>query len=98
MMVMNMLACNMDLNAYALTPARKETVKHRNALLVVQGTTVSKCVEDLDISISSTLMHTEQQLMIGAVETLCRTNIIKNGTLIWTIVRVQVRYQPRKES
>ena len=84
MMVMTMPACNMDLNAYALTPAHKETAKHRNALLVVQGTTVSKCVEDLDISISSTLMHTEQQLMIGAVEIQRKTNFTKNGILTWT--------------
>ena len=82
MMVMTMLACSMDLNAYALTLARKETVNHKNALLVVQGTTVSKCVEDLDISISSTPMHTKPQLMIGAVETQPKTTITKNGMLI----------------
>ena len=88
-----MLVCNMDLNAYAPTLDPKETAKKRNALMVVLGTIVLRCVEDLDTSISSTLMHTKPQLMIGAVDTLCRTNIIKNGTPIWAIVRVQVSLQ-----
>ena len=89
-----MLVCNMDPNAFAQTQAHKEAVKKGNAIMVVPATTVSKCVADLGTSISSTLMHTEQQLMIGAVETLCRTNIIKNGTLIWTIVRIQASFHP----
>ena len=88
--IMTMLVCNMDPNAFAQTPARKEAVKKRNALMVVPGTTVSKCVEDLGTSISSTLMHTKQQLMIGAVETHCKTNITKNGMLTWIIVVLEV--------
>ena len=77
-----MLVCNMDPNVFAQTQARKEAVMKGNAPMVVPVTTVSKCVEDLGTSISSTLMHTKQQLMIGAVETHCKTNITKGGTQI----------------
>ena len=93
-----MLVCNMDPNAFAQTLAHKETVKKRNALMVVPGITVSKCVEDLGTSISSTLMHTKQQLMIGAVETHCKTNITKNGTQIWNIAVIQVCNQLNLEA
>ena len=81
-----MLVCNMDLNAYVPTLVRKETAKKRNALMVVLGTIVSRCVEDLDISISSTLMHTKPQLMIGAAETLLKTSTTRNGMPTWIIV------------
>ena len=93
-----MLACNMDPNAFAQTQARKEAVKKGNAIMVVPVTTVSKCVEDLGTSISSTPMHTKQQLMIGAVETHCKTNITKGGTQIWNIVAIQVCNQPKVEA
>ena len=81
--IMTMLVCNMDPNAFAQTLAHKETVKKGNALMVVQATTTLKCVADLDTSIFSILMHTKPQLMIGAVETLLRTVIIKNGMPTW---------------
>ena len=92
--IMTMLACNMDPNAFAQTQAHKEAVKKGNAIMVVLVITLSKCVADLGTSISSTPMHTKQQLMIGAVETHCKTNITKNGTQIWNIVAIQVFNQP----
>ena len=85
-----MLECSMDHSAYAQTPDHKETVRKGNALMVVQATTTSRCVEALDTSIFSILMHTKPQLMIGAVETRLRTFIIKNGMLTWTSVVQQV--------
>ena len=81
-----MLECSMGHSAYALTLDHKETVRKGNALMVVQATTTSKCVEVLDTSTFSILMHTKPQLMIGAVETLLRTVIIKNGMPTWTSV------------
>ena len=83
---MTMLACSMGPNAYALTLDHKKTARKTNALMAVQETIVSKCVEGLDTSIFSTLMHTKPQLMIGAVETLLRTYSIKNGMLTWISV------------
>ena len=85
-----MLACSMAHNAYAQTLGHKETVRQRNVIMVVQVTRTSKCAEGWDISTFFTLMHTKPQLMIGAVETQCRTNIIKNGMPTWATVRAQV--------
>ena len=82
---MIMLECSMGHSAYALTLDHKETVRKGNALMVVQATTTLKCVEDLDTSIFSILMHTKPQLRIGAVETLLKIAITKNGMLIWNI-------------
>ena len=89
-----MLACSMGHNAFAQTLGHKKTARKGNALMVVQATTVSKCVEGLDTSISSIPMPTEPQLMIGAVETLCKTHITKNGIPIWATVAIQVSHQP----
>ena len=91
---MTMLACSMGHNAFAQTLGHKKTARKGNALMVVQGTIASKCVEGLDTSISSTPMPTEPQLMIGAVETHCKTNITKNGMLIWATVALQVSDKP----
>ena len=85
-----MLDCNMDHSAYALTLDHKETVRKGNALTVVQATTASKCVEALDTSIFSILMHTKPQLMIGAAGALLRTSTTKNGMLTWISVVQQV--------
>ena len=87
---MTMLAYNMDHSASAQTLDHKEIVRKVNALMVVQVTVASKCAEGLDTSTFSTLMRTKPQLMIGAVETLLRTDIIKNGMLTWTSVALQV--------
>ena len=84
-----MLACNMDPNAFALTLAHKKIVRKGNAPTVVQATVASKCVEGLDTSISSILMHTVPHMMTGVVETQHKTNIIKDGMLTWGIVVVQ---------
>ena len=89
-----MLACSMGHSAYAQTLDHKKTVRRGDALMAVQATTVSKCVEGLDTSISSIPMPTEPQLMIGAVETRHRTNITKNGMPTWAIVVLQVSYEP----
>ena len=91
---MTMLACSMGPNAYAQTLDHKKTARKTNALMAVQETIVSKCVEGLDTSISSTPMPTEPQLMIGAVETHCKTCITKNGIPIWATVAIQVSHQP----
>ena len=85
-----MLACSMGHSAYAQTLDHKKTARKGDALMAVQATTVSKCVEGLDTSISSTLMPTEPQLMIGAVETHYKTTITKNGMPIWPNVALQV--------
>ena len=81
-----MLVCSMGHIAYAQTLGHKKTALKGNALMVVQATTASKCVEGLDTSISSTLMCTAPQLMIGAVEIWHKTNISKNGMPTWVIV------------
>ena len=80
-----MLACSMGHNAYAQTLDHKKIVRKGDALMVVQVTTTSECVEGLDTSISSTPMNTEPQLMTGAVETQRKTNITKNGLQTWAI-------------
>ena len=84
--ILTMLACSTGHSAYAPTLDLSKTVRKTDALMVVQGTTVSKCVGALVTSISSTLMLTKPQLMIGAVETQHRTNITKNGIQTWPIV------------
>ena len=43
-----MLACSMGHNAYAQTLDHKKIVRKENALMVVQVTTTSECVEGLD--------------------------------------------------
>ena len=83
--ITTMLAHSMGHNAFAQTLGHKKTARKGNALMVVQATTASKCVEGLDTSISSTPMPTEPQLMIGAVETQRKTNITKNGLQTWAI-------------
>ena len=83
---MTMLACSTGPSAYAQTLDHRETARKRNALMAVQGTIVSKCVEGLDTSIFSTLMHTKRKLMIGDVETLHKIYITKNGMRTWVIV------------
>ena len=87
---MTMLACSMGPSAYARTLDHRETARKRNALMAVQETIVSKCVEGLDTSIFSTLMHTKPQLMIGAAGALLRTYTTKNGMLTWISVVQQV--------
>ena len=84
--VTTMPACSMGHNAYAQTLGHKEVARKADALMVVQATTASKCVEGLDTSISSTLMCTAPQLMIGAVAIWHKTNISKNGMPTWVIV------------
>ena len=83
---MTMLACSMAPSAYAQTLGHRKTARKRNALIAVQETIVSECVEGLDTSIFSILMHTKPLLMIGAVETLLKTYSIKNGMLTWISV------------
>ena len=84
-----MLACSMGHSAYAQTLDHKKTVRKGNAPMVVQATRASKCVEGLDTSISSILMHTVPHMMTGVVETQHKTNFTKNGMLIWSIVVLQ---------
>ena len=86
---MTMLVYNMDHSASAQTLDHKEIVNKGNAPMVVQATVASKCVEGLDTSISSILMHTVPHMMTGVVETQHKTNIIKDGMLTWGIVVVQ---------
>ena len=76
----------MDHSAYAQILDHKKTARKGNALMVAQATRVSKCAEGLGTSTFSTLMHTKPQLMIGAVETLLKTSITRNGMLTWIIV------------
>ena len=83
---MTTLACSMGHSAYAQTLDHKKTARKGNAPMAVQATRASKCAEGLDTSTFSTLMRTKPQLMIGAVETLLKTSITKNGMPIWTIV------------
>ena len=81
-----MLACSMGRSAYARTLDHKKTARKGNAPMAVQATRASKCVEGLDTSIFSTLMHTKLKLMIGDVETQHRIYITKNGMRTWVIV------------
>ena len=87
--IMTMLVYNMDHSVSAQTLDQKEIVRKGNAPMVVQVTIASKCVEALDTSISSTLMHTVQHMKTGVVGTQHKTNITKNGMLTWGIVMVQ---------
>ena len=54
--------------------------------MAVQVIIVSKCVEGLDTSIFSTLMHTKLKLMIGDVENLHKIYTTKNGMPTWVTV------------
>ena len=76
-----MLVCSMGHNAFAQTLGHKKTARKGNALMVVQGTIASKCVEGLDTSIFSTPMRTGQPSIIMAVETQLRIPTIKNGIM-----------------
>ena len=84
-----MLVCSMAHNASAQTLDLKEIVRRGNVLMVVQATTASKCVEGLDTSISSTLMHTVPRMTTGVVEIQHKTCFTKNGMLTWSTVVVQ---------
>ena len=87
--IMTMLVYNMDHSVSAQTLDHKEIVNKGNAPMVVQATVASKCVEGLDTSISSILMHTVPHMMTGVVETQHKTTFTKNGMLTWGIVMVQ---------
>ena len=80
---MTMLDYNMGHNAFAQTLDHKELVREINVTMVVQATVASRCAEGLDTSISFILMPTKPLLMIGAVETLHKTGITKNGMTTW---------------
>ena len=83
---MTMPGCNMGHSAYALTLDRRKTVRQGNVHMAVQVIIVSNCVEDLDTSIFSTLMHTKLKLTIWDVETRHKIYITKNGMQTWVIV------------
>ena len=80
---MIMLDCSMGHNVYVQTLDHKETAREINATIVVLATVASRCAEGLDTSISFILMPTKPLLMIGAVETLHKTGITKNGMTTW---------------
>ena len=81
-----MLACSMAPSVSAPTLVHREPVMLDSAHMAALETAQSRCAEGSVISISSTLMHTKQQLMTGDVETLCRTPTTKSGTMTWVIV------------
>ena len=87
---MTMLGYSMVHNVYVQILDHKETAREINVTMVVQATVASRCAEGLDTSISFILMLTKPLLMIGAVETLHKTSITKNGMLTWTSVVQQV--------
>ena len=87
---MTMLGYSMGHNVYVQTLDRKEPARGINVTMVVQATVASRCAEGLDTSIFFIPMPTKPLLMIGAVETLHKTSITKNGMLTWTIVIQQV--------
>ena len=81
-----MQAYSMAPSAFAPTLVHREPVMLDSAHMAVLEIALSKCVEGLATSTSSTLMHTKQQLMTGVVETPCRTPTIKSGIKTWVIV------------
>ena len=81
-----MLVCSMVPSAFAPTLVHREPVMLDSAHMAVLEIALSKCVEGLATSTSSTLMHTKQQLMTGAVATRRKTPTTKSGTMIWGIV------------
>ena len=80
------LAYSMAPSVYAPTQVHREPVTLDNALMVALETARSKCAEGLGTSTSSTLMHTKQRLMTGAVGPQCKTPTIKSGIQTWVIV------------
>ena len=80
------LAYSMAPSVYAPTQVHREPVTLDNALMVALETAQSKCAEGLGTSTSSTLMHTKQRLMTGAVGTPSRIPTTKSGTMTWVIV------------
>ena len=85
-----MLAYSMAPSASVQTLVHREPVMLDSAPMDVLVPIQSKCAEGLDISTSSTLMHTKQRLMTGVVETQYRIPTTKNGTMIWVIVMLLV--------
>ena len=88
--IMTMLGYSMGHNVYVQTLDRKETAREINATMVVLATVASRCVEGLDTSIFFIPMPTKPLLMIGAVETLHKTGITKNGMPTWASAVQQV--------
>ena len=88
--IMTMLGCSMGHSVYVRTLDHKEPAREISVIMVVLETVASRCVEGLDTSISFILMPTKPLLMIGAVETLYKTSITKNGMLTWASVVQQV--------
>ena len=86
MEIMTMQDCSMGRNAYVQIQVHKETVSRGNAIMGAQETAPSKCVEALATSTSSTLMHTRQPLMTGAVETQHKIPTTKSGMRTLAIV------------
>ena len=87
---MTMLGCSMGHSVYVQTLDHKEPAREISVIMVVQETVASRCAEGLDTSISFILMPTKPPSMIGAVETLHKTSITKNGMLTWASVVQQV--------
>ena len=79
--IMIMLAYSMAPNAFVQILAHRESVMRAGAIMDVQETAQSKCVEGLVTSTSSTLTHTKPQLMTGAVATRRKTPTTKSGTM-----------------
>ena len=80
-----MLDCSMAPNAYVPILVLWEQAMLDNAPMAALETIQSRCVEGLDTSTFSTLMHTKQQLMTGDVETLSRIPTTKSGIRTWVI-------------
>ena len=78
--IMIMLAYSTDPSAFAPILAHREPVMQASAIMDVQETAQSKCVEGLVTSTSSTPTHTKPQLTTGAVGTLLKTPTTKSGT------------------
>ena len=78
--IMIMLAYSTDPSAFAPILAHREPVMRAGAIMDVQETAQSKCVEGLVTSTSSTPTHTKPQLTTGAVGTLLKTPTTKSGT------------------
>ena len=81
-----MLAYSMAPSASVQTLVHREPVMLDSAHMAVLEIALSKCVEGLATSTFSTLMHTKQRLMTGAVATLCRILTTRSGIMTWGIV------------
>ena len=87
---MNMPALSMGRNAYAPTPGHKEPVRKGCAIINVQATAASECVEASDTSTCSTPMTTALNGPHAlAAETLKLTCTTKSGTLTWPTVTLK---------